>query len=180
MQFLLRQLLNHCSRIAIAQHVVYRSQSITKIKAKEHVLKSQNSIPVNFFTHIMNSAANNKLTSSVGMSMTFSTTISRINDALGTLTELIDTTVAVSTTAQRSPVDNSIPFNRAIKYVAMVMNMADALVFMWQPIGRTNCVILRSTRTSSSIPSILSKVKGKVAAVEQVANAEHAGAKRWR
>lgn len=63
----------------------------------------------------MNSTANNKLTSSVGMSATFRTTISRIIDALGTLTADIEAIMAVKVIVQRSPNSNVMPFNWAIK-----------------------------------------------------------------
>lgn len=53
----------------------------------------------------MNSTANKRLTSSVGMSTTFRTTIRRISDALGTLTADIEATVALKVIVTKSPVD---------------------------------------------------------------------------
>lgn len=48
------------------------------------------------------------------------------------------------------------------------MNMAVPSIFILQPMGRTNLVILGSTLTLSSIRV---KVTGRAAAVEAVANA---------
>lgn len=54
----------------------------------------------------------------------------RIIDALGTLTEDIEAIVAVTVIVQRSPKSKLIPFNRAMKYVPIAMNIADAFVLM--------------------------------------------------
>lgn len=55
-----------------------------------------------------------------------------------------------------------------MKIEAIAMNMAVPSMFMLQPMGRTNLVILGSTFTFSSINV---KVTGRAAAVDAVANA---------